>query len=113
MKHTKGKWSLRKLFESPIDVKDDHGREWKSNSIDIIQDSGRVIASIGYQTDVINQGWGTNNNIAEFEANAKLISKAPELLEALKRSDLWIKSAGGRGTNFSKELESLLKEIES
>ncbi len=87
MKHTKGKWGLRKLFKDPIPVIDtENNEEWFTNTIDVTNKSGRIIASLNYQTDTKNQGWGKTNNIPEWEANAKLIAAAPKLLEALKMS---------------------------
>ena len=72
---TKGKWSQRKLFDSAIVVKD-KGREWYHNSISIVDKTSRIICDVSYDTDHDSQGWGTNNSIELWEANAKLITDA-------------------------------------
>jgi len=83
MKHTKGNWKQRKMFENPILVNLPEQAEFYSNTIDIVNGTGRIIASVDYQTNVKNQGWGKNDTIELWEANAKLIAAAPELLEVL------------------------------
>ena len=91
-KFSKGKWSQRKLFDSAIMVKDDNGIEWYHNSISIIDETGRVICELDYSTDHEQQGWGHNNNIELWEANAKLIINASEMFECLLEFDKWNKS---------------------
>ena len=82
-KFTKREWEQRKLFESPILITSkDTGTEWYSNSIDIIDSTGRIICGVNYQTDSRNMGWGNNETIEKWEANAKLIAAAPNLLDA-------------------------------
>ena len=81
-KFTKGEWKQRKLFDSAIPVELE-GSEWKHNSISVVNETGRIICDVSYDTDHDNQGWGTNNSIELWEANAKLIAAAPDLLWSL------------------------------
>lgn len=86
-KGTKGKWKQRLLFESPILVKDEENNtEWSHNSISITDTTGRIISEVSYDTDTKNGGWGNNETIEKWKANALLISKAPEMLEMLKNN---------------------------
>lgn len=83
-KHTKGEWRINKTHDSPILVQDkSDGREWYHNNIYIHGNDNRIVCNVSYNTDTINMGYGTNNSIQLWEANAKLIAAAPELLEAL------------------------------
>jgi hypothetical protein len=87
-KGTKGPWDTRKLFEKPELINDDqNNRFWHCNEISVVDpsDNGRIICNVNYMTDTINMGWGHNNDLTKWEANALLISKAPEMLEMLER----------------------------
>jgi len=82
-KGTKGEWKERKMFDKPILVTHEK-KEWYSNTISIHDKTDRIICDVNYQTNTKNQGWGHNDTIKKWEANAKLIASAPELLEALQ-----------------------------
>lgn len=78
---TKGEWKQRKLFDEPIEVVTET-RQWLSSSIDIHDETGRIICEVKYKTDTEKNGWGENETIEKWEANARLIAASPELLEA-------------------------------
>lgn len=81
----KGEWRQRRLFNEPILVSNkDTGDEWYHNEISIIDNTGRVICDVSYKTISPNEGWGHNETIKKWEANAKLIAAAPDLLNACK-----------------------------
>lgn len=108
-KHTKGEWKIRRLFESPIFIQSEDGREWYTNTFDIHGETGRIICSVDYMTDVENQGWGKNNYIDLWEANAKLIAAAPDMLEALKE----IKRLYGDRTDYIGEYKNAWEKVEN
>jgi hypothetical protein len=83
-KGTKAPWYIKKEFVTPITVRNVALGEWLHNSIYIKEWSGRNIARVDYSTDTPNMGWGDNETIEKWEANALLISKAPEMLEMLQ-----------------------------
>lgn len=90
---TKGEWLQRKTHDEPFLVVDsDRNEEWYCNHIDIHDETGRVICEVSYQTDFEQQGWGHNETLKKWQANANLIAAAPDLLEALqiveKQSDI-------------------------
>ena len=118
-KHTKGLWSQRRTFNEPLFVRDEaNDREWYSSTIDIHAENNRIIGHVEYQTDCENQGWGKVNKISEWEANAKLIAAAPEMLEALLEMREWYEANQhnvlGELTPicFSKGLSAILKATE-
>jgi len=82
--YSKGPWEQRQLFEKPFDVKSEAGHKWKSNSIDIHNNDNRVICEVRYATDSPEMGWGHNETLTKWKANAKLIEQAPAMLEALE-----------------------------
>lgn len=91
-KFTKGAWKQRRLFSAPIFIKDENtGNEWYHNEISIVDVTGRVICDIRYKTISPNEGWGHNETIEKWEANAKLIAAAPEMFEALANAVRFIK----------------------
>lgn len=82
-KFTKGAWKQRRLFSNPIFIKDKNtGNEWYHNEISIVDVTGRIICDIGYKTISPNEGWGHNETIEKWEANAKLIAASPDLFKA-------------------------------
>lgn len=83
-KFTKGKWKQRQNFEHALCTKIENGSECYHNEINIHDTDGRIICSVNYATDTPNMGWGRNETIDKWKANAQLIASAPELLEALK-----------------------------
>ncbi len=72
-KHTEGKWETEPGY---------YGQGARAN---VIRGNGKNIAHM----DVIMWPSKTDLNVAEMEANARLIAAAPELLEALKESLQW------------------------
>ncbi|MCK5614162.1 hypothetical protein KAR91_70510 [Candidatus Pacearchaeota archaeon] len=92
MNHTKGKWKIAKSGNYVF-------------KLCIVAEDGGSVCHI---TD-----W------SEAESNAKLISKAPEMLEALKSMVLCSnyeeakKLYGNSPSHWTRTVESLLKEIES
>lgn len=97
MKHTKGKWKLLILPNSRIRILEQYRTEY--------------IASIP-------TGYAIKKSYEESIANAKLISKAPEMYEALKIAvhmfNTYHKENSTDGLiEHYKNVESLLKEIES
>ena len=84
-KFTKGEWRQRRLLSEPLLIRsEDTGDEWYHNEINIVDNTGRVICDVDYNTISPNEGWGHNDTIEKWEANAKLIAAAPEMFEALK-----------------------------
>ena len=83
-KFTKGKWKQRQNFEHALCTKLENGSECYHNVIDIHDIDGRIICSVNYATDTPNMGWGKNETIDKWKANAQLIASSPELLEMLK-----------------------------
>jgi hypothetical protein len=78
-KGTKGKWVKQNpMFESPIYCE---ANDSFQNS-HVILANGQYLCEVSYQSNK-DLKFGTNNQI-EAEANALLISKAPEMLEALQ-----------------------------
>jgi hypothetical protein len=70
------------MFENPLCTTFEDGSECYHNEINIHDNTGRIIASINYQTNM-NRGWGQNETIEKWKANAQLIATAPKLLEVL------------------------------
>lgn len=83
-KGTKGNWKSYESFENQYVVSTMDGR-------------GLVIST-------------ANSNPHERKANALLISKAPEMLEMLKRVNEKLLSLGGENTPLRIEIENLIKE---
>jgi hypothetical protein len=84
-KGTKGEWKQRRAFESALFSRfEDGSKEWYHNQISVHDNTGRIICNVDYATDSENQGWGNNETTQKWEANAKLIAAAPDLLEALQ-----------------------------
>lgn len=109
-KHTKGKWRINKTHDSPILVQDkSDGREWYHNSIYIHGSDDRIICNVNYNTDTTNMGYGTNNSIQLWEANAKLIAAAPELLEALIEVEKWASEFGIGSIQYEKVINAIKK----
>ena len=84
-KGTKGEWLIDPL-----------------NTISIIDSSGDLMSQLICQ---INGKWDKE----EKKANALLISKAPEMLEMVKRCEFWI-SACNEDANILKDISELIKE---
>ena len=115
MNYTKGKWTARKIFKDPLLIRDEaEQREWYAQNIDIHDINNRILAQVMYQTDTKNQGYGHTNKLHEFEANAKLISKAPEMYEAIKLivNDWDLPQSKISLGEKMQILKSLLKQIE-
>ena len=72
------------------------------NTISIIDSSGDLMSQLICQ---INGKWDKE----EKKANALLISKAPEMLEMVKRCEFWI-SACNEDANILKDISELIKE---
>jgi hypothetical protein len=84
-KGTKGEWKQRRAFESALFSRfEDGSKEFYHNQISVHDNTGRIICNVDYATDSENQGWGNNETTQKWEANAKLIAAAPDLLEALQ-----------------------------
>ena len=83
MKHTKGEWKQRKLFDEPLKSVNENGCGWIHNQIYIQGEDDRIICHVNYSTDHKDMGWGWNETIEKWEANAKLIAAAPEMLDLL------------------------------
>ena len=97
MKHTKGKWEVKTEYGEPssIETKKEVICEFSAGLLE-------------YPLD-----------LDEIKANAKLISKAPEMYEALKECYSFILSDGRTMYSkkqkyaFEEKIEQLIKEIES
>ena len=112
MKHTKGNWKLRKDHKEPFLVKDhENGIEWYANSYTIFNSKNRIIACVDYMTDTKNMGYGRINNLSEFDDTAKIISKAPEMYEALIMAMSTIINHGS--SELVEKYTLLIKKIES
>jgi hypothetical protein len=83
-KGTKGEWKQRQTFENSLSTMFESGYECLHNEISIHDSNGRIICEVNYQTDTPNNGWGKNETIEKWKANAQLIATAPKMLEALK-----------------------------
>jgi hypothetical protein len=83
-KGTKGDWKQRQMFENSLSVMFESGYECLHNEISIHDSNGRIICEVNYQTDTPNNGWGKNETIEKWKANAQLIATAPKMLEMLK-----------------------------
>jgi hypothetical protein len=83
-KGTKGEWKQRQTFENPLCTTFEDGSECYHNEINIHDNTGRIITSVNYQTNT-NRGWGKNETIEKWKANAKLIANAPKMLEMLEK----------------------------
>jgi hypothetical protein len=83
-KGTKGEWKQRQTFENPLCTTFEDGSECYHNEINIHDNTGRIIASVNYQTNM-NRGWGQNETIEKWKANAQLIANAPKMLKMLEK----------------------------
>jgi hypothetical protein len=84
-KGTKGEWKQRQMFENPLCTTFKDGTECYHNEINIHDNTGRIIASVNYSTDTPNMGWGKNETIEKWKANAQLIANAPKMLKMLEK----------------------------
>ena len=97
MKYTNGKWKVENLYDSNVEV--------ISHTTKVKHNSGWPVAKL------------ISNDFSQDLTNAKLISKAPEMYEALKEAVTELsyceldRSASPSG-ELVHNLESLLKEIE-
>ena len=91
MEFTKGKWKQRQMFENPLCTTFKDGTECYHNEINIHDNTGRIIASVNYSTDTPNMGWGKNETIEKWKANAQLIATAPKMLETLNKVATFLK----------------------
>lgn len=107
-KGTKGKWEQRKMFENSLSTIFENGYECCHNEISIHDSNGRVICEVNYQTDTPNNGWGKNETVEKWKANAQLISKAPEMLEMLNR--IFIEKCNGVNNIDYSEIENIINE---
>lgn len=89
-KFTKGKWKQRQNFEHALCTKIENGSECYHNEINIHDTDGRIICSVNYATDTPNMGWGRNETIDKWKANAQLIASAPIMLSALERVEYYL-----------------------
>lgn len=72
--HTPEPWALRKLFEEPIMVPfPETNEEAYTNEYAVHGIDDRVIACVEYFTDTNHKGWGHNETIEKWEANAERI----------------------------------------
>jgi hypothetical protein len=79
---TKIKWTLVEVSKEPFLIKNKTA-EWFFNEIWVKDATGRIVATVTYNTDHPNMGFGHNETIEKWKANALLISKAPEMLKML------------------------------
>ena len=91
MSYTKGKWEIKKFTIGNVE-----------------SENGRYIANcMGYSTNM-----DKGEHVQENLANAKLISAAPELLEALKQAQLGIENMSG-WEELDKHIKKVIKKAES
>ncbi len=111
-KITTAKWNQRRLFENSILVRDkENKREWYANEISITDEKGRIICNVTYATDTANNGWGHNETIEKWEANAKLIAAAPDLLDACENAFKTLASVGcTMEAEIMQQLEKAIKK---
>ncbi len=107
MEFTKGEWKQRQLFESPNFTTFKDGTECYHNEINIHDNTGRIIASVNYSTDTPNMGWGRNETIVKWKANAQLIANAPKMLEMLQLTVIELES----GAKGHWEITGMIKEL--
>lgn len=81
-KGSKGKWEIYKCFEKPLTSTTDEGVEFDHLEHWIFDSNNKRLGAVNYQSKKL-PGFSEVDSIEEFEANAKLIAAAPELLEAL------------------------------
>ena len=72
-KHTPEPWALHTLFESPMHITYENGQEGYHNTTWVIDNERRIIAELGYSTDFQGMGWGKNETIIKWKANAARI----------------------------------------
>jgi hypothetical protein len=104
MKYTKGKWMIGKAGKYHWQIISDIPSKIMLPGLGIRHDPDTLIADLQ---------WDDFCNEDETEANAKLISKAPKMYQALKFiEELYSKSYVILPEDY-KKIESLIKEIES
>ena len=112
MKYTKGKWEVVQDTLYPVQIEVISNAKYDGNQDAMIGEKQICMVTSEYD----EQRYSTD----EQEANAKLISKAPEMYEALK--ELYEESVITSGLTVARivttpdliiKLESLLNEIES
>ena len=94
-KHTQGKWMIEKAIPQSnklIDI--------KSNKIMVVTCNKRVITICGHEEK------------EEAIANAKLISAAPEMIEALIEVEKWAKSFGMGSIQYENVINAIKKATE-
>ena len=109
MKHTKGEWKQRKLFDEPLKSVNENGCGWIHNQIYIQGKDGRIICDVSYSTDHKDMGWGQNETIEKWKANAKLIAAAPEMIELLNEIFETV-NLSDHSMDLYKRTESLIKK---
>jgi hypothetical protein len=106
-KGTKGEWKQRQMFENTLCTTFEDGSECYHNEINIHDNNGRIIASVSYQTNT-NRGWGKNETIEKWKANAQLIATAPTMLDMLNR--IFIEKCNGVNNIDYSEIENVINQ---
>jgi hypothetical protein len=107
-KGTKGEWKQRQMFKNSLSTMFESGYECLHNEISIHDINGRIICEVNYQTDTPNNGWGKNETIEKWKANAQLIANAPKMLEML--NSIFIEKCNGVNNIDYSEIEKVINQ---
>jgi hypothetical protein len=91
--HTPEPWLQRPMFDHPICTTMDCGTDVYHNEIDVHDKSGRIICSVRYSTDSPSMGWGQNETLAKWQANAHRIVQCVNALAGIEDVEAFVNEA--------------------